>query len=143
MPCNAATCKNRWNAANAAAELAPARKRHELARRNADHRFADLGKCFDLVFGAGAQPNGVGAGFAAGGDAVDAFLQRVFGFRARDDDQILIAPRVERGFDFVDELFARNQADVETFVAGAFGRHLIFDMERGDAGFLELAHVRG
>ncbi len=56
-------------------------------------------------------------------------------------------PRVDGGFDFVDELFPRDQPDVEAFVARAFGRHLVFDMERGDTGFLELAdaarHVHG
>ena len=62
-----------------------------------------------------------------------------FGFGARNDDQVLVAPRVERRLDFVNELFARNQADVETFVAGAFGRHLIFDVQRSDASLLELA----
>ena len=51
-----------------------------------------------------------------------------------------IAPSVDGGFDLVDEFFPRNQADVETFVAGAFGRHLIFDVQRGDAGALEFAH---
>ena len=39
-------------------------------------------------------------------DAVDAFLQRIFGFGAGDNDQVRIAPGVERGFDLVDELLA-------------------------------------
>ena len=44
---------------------------------------------------------------------------------------------VHGGFDFGDKFLARDQADVEAFMAGALGRHLVFDVDGGDAGTVE------
>src|SRR5581483_574502 len=59
--------------------------------------------------------------------------------RARNDDKIRVAPRVERGADFVFHLRLRNDF-LAVEMAAALGRHLVLDVDRGDAGALEFAH---
>ena len=83
----------------------------------------------------------VGAGFheklAAldrGFDAVDAG-----GVGARGDEQIGIAPRVERGLDLGQHLLDRDDL-LARQIAAAVGKHLVAEEQAGDAGSLEGAH---
>ena len=48
--------------------------------------------------------------------------------------------RVHGRFDFGDEFLARDQTDIEAFMAGALGRHLVFDVDGGDAGAVEFLY---
>ena len=83
----------------------------------------------------------IGAGFEIGVDPVDRGLQPLDSARVRtgNDDQVGIAPGIDRSLDLADHFRSGN--DFFPFVMAALlRRDLILDMEPGDPGFLVLAH---
>ena len=99
-----------------------------------------LAQGFNIFFASGAHPHGVGTGLGASLQAVKPLLQRVLHFGAGDDHHVFVTARVDGCFNLSHELFFRNHAHVETLVTRPFGSHLIFDVNRRDAGALEFAH---
>ena len=97
----------------------------------------------DIFLASGTHPYRVGARFGASLQAVKPLLQRVLHFGAGDDHHVFVTPRIDGGFDLGHELFFRNDADVEPLVPRPLGRHLIFDVNRRNAGALEFALPRG
>src|SRR5215813_3486940 len=87
-----------------------------------------------------AHPDGVGTGFGASLQALQPLRQRILHLGARDDHQVFVTSRIDGCFNLRDELLFRNHADVEALVTCPLGRHLIFDVNRGDPGTVEFSH---
>ena len=83
----------------------------------------------------------VGTGLDIAIDALDRGIEPLDGarIRARDDDEVSVLPRIDRGLDLADHLLCADEL-LALIVAAFLRRELILQMKRRGARLLELAH---